>query len=197
MPLVWEEDAQLRQMDVMLLSGVHILLAMFLVTIHQVFLHLCYSLMHWCIHKNMEAFLTRILSIDGNSSFLIWNRNTVSSWRRHFFSSLSRDKLHSCGRSNYFLKCCPPMYLMCLYNLYSSLYNEKKCLSCQRASCIWPSLRWLWFPSRPDGSAVWAVCVWTRGCEKRASSLVEGGLLTPWLSPLSPCSCASPSNLNF
>lgn len=59
------------------------------------------------------------------------------------------------------------MYLMCLYNLYSSLYNEKRCPSCQRASCIWPSLRWLWFPSRPDGSAVWAVCVCGRGAVRR------------------------------
>lgn len=78
------------------------------------------------------------------------------------------------------------MYLMCLYNLYSSLYNEKKCPSCQRASCIWPSLRWLWFPSRPDGSAVWAVCVCGRGAVRRgpAASWREdcshpGSLLCP------------------
>lgn len=38
--------------------------------------------------------------------------------------------------------------------------------------------------------------VWTRGCEKRAG-LMYGGLLTLWHSPLSPCSCASPSILNF
>lgn len=56
--------------------------------------------------------------------------------------------------------------------------KKKKRRSGRWSSRFWPRLRWLPFPSRPDGSAVWAVCVWGASV-KMASSLVdEGGLLT-------------------
>lgn len=67
------------------------------------------------------------------------------------------------------------MYLLCSFNLYSSSYNEKNCPSCQRPSWIWPSLRWLWFPSRPDGSVVWAVRVCVLCACVRGRRAVRGG----------------------
>lgn len=79
----------------------------------------------------------------------------------------------------------------------SSLYNRQRCPSCRRASCVWPSLRWLWFPSRPDGSAEWAA-VCGRGAAARRRwpmSLQDGPSLTFWLARR--CSCAPPRNLNF